>query len=227
MIHGVLPSCWNDPENKMLSDSSDATDEKQSPYTKIVGVAQLWLICSKFSSGANLTAIWINTLSFNGLSPWLTRGSWNDVCFSRMMDGWWFAGSILTLIAQDESSWCPAEKCPHHPTMGHHGWAHSGLAREKLVARSSEGFHRWSSDQQTEIIWSCQPCHHFRRREFCADTAATLARQRGVPRHLCYIKLHLCYIALVCRIKTKVMQARLCCIVGKTWLFFLIKVSIS
>ena len=70
------------------------------------------------------------------------------------------AGSTLTLIAQDDS--CrPVEKCPQS-TMGHHGPT-LGSGENNLVARSSEGFHHWSSDQPSKIIWSCQQRHHFRQ----------------------------------------------------------------
>ena len=156
MIHGVLPSCRNDAQNQRLSDSSDAI-KKQSLYLNW-DCAQLWLICSKFSN-APFGSI---PVEFQQLS----RGHPDSLGLLWIMsvllvtDARSSAGSTLTLIAQDDS--CrPVEKCPQS-TMGHHGPT-LGSGENNLVARSSEGFHHWSSDQQTKIIWSCQQRHHFRQ----------------------------------------------------------------
>ena len=155
-----------------LSDSSGAI-EKQSLYLIWGCAAQLWLICSKFYS-RNVTGhldqyrqLWVS-IAVTG-THWLTAACWNDVCITK--DGckvvWW--------INFDTD--CPRRqllfsgKMP--PIYDGSSWAYARLRREifgRKIIWSLEGFHRWSSDQQTEIIWSCQQRHHFRRGEFCADT---------------------------------------------------------
>ena len=145
MIHGVLPSWRNDAQNKRLSDSSDAI-EKQSLYLNW-GCVQLWLICSKFSS-RNVTRHldqYRQTLSFNSChgDP-DSQGVLGMMSVLLVMDARWSAGSILTLIAQDDSC-CPAEKCPQS-TMGHHGPT-LGSGEKKLVARSSDHRKVFTADQ--------------------------------------------------------------------------------
>ena len=210
MIHGVLPSCRNDAKNKRPSDSSNAS-EKQSLYLNwgCSTVTHLLKVLQRQLDGPLLDQYW-QTLSFNSFhSDPDSIEVLGMMSVFLVMDVWWSAGSILTLIAQDDSC-CPAEKCSP-PTYDGSSWAYTRLSREKNWSRDHpigrfSPLIKWSADRDNLVLSAASSLHSDRE----SFVQRLLARQ-GECQDIC-VTLVDCWIKSLCKQDSAVSLAKAGCV---------------